>query len=153
MKDLAHYLNNNKCDCPAHPHNNKQHSELHEQLFCGIPGVPEGWGLLAVRVPMKGEWFVGVDGKPLPAEHGHGQVWPIIRKIEKPKKYRAFANKAEYEPHRARWWKWKDPVEPCDTTFPPIGYGENGLLTATWEQAFQGRVFDDGSPFGIEVKQ
>jgi hypothetical protein len=47
-----------------------------------IPGVPEGWELLALRVPDKGEWFVGVDGKPCQADHSSGLVWPIIRKID-----------------------------------------------------------------------
>ncbi len=47
-----------------------------------IPGIPEGWELVALRGPDKGEWFVGVDGKPCQADHSSGLVWPIIRKIE-----------------------------------------------------------------------
>jgi hypothetical protein len=128
-------------------------SEQNNQGFRGIPGVPDGWELVAIRNAIKGEWIVDSKGHLHQVQTNTNGVWPIIRKIETHKKYRQFANKAEYEPHRNRWWRWKDPIEPCDTTFPPIGYGENGLLTATWEQAFQGRVFDDGTPFGVEVTQ
>jgi hypothetical protein len=121
--------------------------------FKNIPGVPDGWELVhANRIAEAGEYVLDGNGVPMLFNRRSVLLFPIIRKIETHKKYRQFANKAEYEPHRNRWWRWKDPIEPCDTTFPPIGYGENGLLTATWEQAFQGRVFDDGTPFGVEVQ-
>ena len=72
-----------------------------QQGFRGVPGVPDGWELVALRVPDKGEWFIGVDGKPFQAEFSSGQVWPIIRKIEQPAKYRQFASAEEFAPHRA----------------------------------------------------
>jgi|688.fasta_scaffold00823_28 hypothetical protein len=126
---------------------------MSNQGFRGVPGIPDGWELLAIRHAESGEWYIEpTRNLPALAEIRTTYKRPIIRKIETHKKYRQFANKAEYEPHRNRWWRWKDPIEPCDTTFPPIGYGENGLLTATWEQAFQGRVFDDGTPFGVEIQ-
>jgi hypothetical protein len=117
-----------------------------------IPGVPEGWELMAIRVPDKGEWFVGVDGKPCRAEHRCGQVWPIIRKIEKPARYRPFANAEEFKPHRDRWWRYND-SEDSERAQPPAAYSKIGPMGSNWAQAFSGRVFDDGTPFGVKIDE
>jgi len=50
--------------------------------FRGIPGVPDGWELVAIRNPKEGDWIVGADGEPFRVDHERSQVWPIIRKIE-----------------------------------------------------------------------
>ena len=113
---------------------------------------------------MKGEWFVGVDGKPLPAEHGHGQVWPIIRKIEVPKQYRPFANGLEYIQKRREGiavdWKSNDvhpgffSVVSANAPFVWVAFGK-AVEQFDWQQAFERLVFRhiDGSisPFGAEV--
>jgi hypothetical protein len=119
--------------------------------FRGVPGLPDGWELVALRVPNKGEWFIGVDGKPCQAERSSGQVWPIIRKIEQPAKYRAFANAEEFKPHRDRWWRFNDTPE--GLIFPYAPYNDRGPSGCTWQQAFNGRVFDDGTPFGVKIDE
>jgi hypothetical protein len=127
-----------------------------EQGFKGIPGVPDGWELLAIRVPKKGEWFLGTDGKPLRADHDRGLVWPIIRKIEKPKQYRPFANAEEFKPHRDRWTM--HPQEP-DKRFRPGDYNDIGVWSDNHsfysyaELLKSGLLFDDGTPFGVEVTE
>jgi hypothetical protein len=127
--------------------------------FKGVPGVPEGWELLEVRHAKPSDWYLGRDGEP--------QIWTqscqsnlvycIIRKIEKPKKYRPFANGAEFKPHRDRWWKPKTfslDIDPNDLLIhPPQSYNRDGFSGCTWQQAFNGRVFDDGTPFGVEVTE
>jgi hypothetical protein len=126
-----------------------------EQGFRNIPGVPDGWELMAFRVPKEGEWFLVIDGKPFQADHDRGSVWPIIRKIEVPKQYRPFANGDEFKPHRERWWKPKTfslDIDPSDLLIhPPQAYNHDGFSGCTWQQAFNGRVFDDGTPFGVEI--
>ena len=96
-----------------------------------------------------------MDGAPKEAAEGWDTVWPIIRKIERPKQYRAFANAAEYMPH------WGKPVKYQDSLgFDSIvSTSELGVYTAqgrivqflTMEQAFGFLRFADGSPFGVEV--
>jgi hypothetical protein len=120
-----------------------------EQGFPNVPGVPEGWELVALRGPCEGDWFIGIDGKPHQTEHNSGQVWPIIRKIEKPAKYRAFANAEEFRPHRDRWWRIKGDA----TEYPPQHYNDAGFCGCTWQQAFNKRIFDDGTPFGVKIDE
>jgi len=74
----------------------------------------------------------------------------IVRKIEKPKKYRPFANAEEFKPHRDRWWKSKKDDSTC---FPPATYGDNLHCGLNWEESFENKVFDDGTPFGVEVTE
>jgi hypothetical protein len=82
-------------------------------------------------------------------------------KIEKPKQYRAFANKAEYAPHRDRWIKFllaeSDGVY---YTFQVASYDDWGVVFGgskeTYQTVFNRYVFDnlDGTtePFGVEVQ-
>jgi hypothetical protein len=119
--------------------------------FQGVSGVPDGWELVGFRVPRKGEWFLSTLAKPCEAEQDRAQIWPIIRKIEVPKQYRPFANAAEFKPHRDRWWRYAVGGDCLPQINPPIPYNELGVDGATWRQAFNGRVFDDGTPFGVEV--
>jgi hypothetical protein len=51
-----------------------------------IPGVPEGWRVVAIRVPVEGKWVVGSDGRPYQCQPGYGPVAAIIEPIPKPKK-------------------------------------------------------------------
>lgn len=120
------------------------------EAFRGVPGVPDGWELVALRGPCKGEWFIGVDGKPCQTDRNSGQVWPIIRKIEQPARYRPFANAEEFKPHRDRWWTWKDDRS---NTFPPAAYGRLGHHSQSWEDSFDRKVFDDGTPFGVRIDE
>ncbi len=118
-----------------------------------IPGVPEGWELVRIDRPAKGDWFVDVAG--LPREYLYevngGGVFPIIRKIEKPAKYRPFANAEEFRPHRDRWWYRDD--KDCRRHFPPAGYSDQAHGGATWKHRFDTCFFDDGTPFGVKIDE
>ena len=114
-----------------------------------IEGIPEGWELVRVGKPLAGEFFI--DGLSCPHQamddrHFHGCA--IIRKIEKPKQYRAFANAAEYAPHRGRWWK---KTSGDDRTYPPCYYNDSYHGGLHFDRCFIDRTFDDGTPFGVEV--
>ena len=127
-----------------------------------IEGIPEGWELVRVGKPKTGEFFI--DGLSCPHqamddEHFHGCA--IIRKIEKPKTYRAFANAAEFEPHRDRWIQRSHKHDTKDTLpagcFSVSSYSDDGVWTIdgkaiSYRQMFsEGKTFDDGTPFGVEV--
>ena len=82
-------------------------------------------------------------------------------KIEKPKQYRAFANKAEYAPHRDRWIK--STIAESDgvyLTYQVASYDDWGVIfggsKTTYQAVFNRYVFDnlDGTtePFGVEVQ-
>ncbi len=126
-----------------------------------IPGLEhlekDGWELVRVGVPVFNvDWIVDPDGKPRFCDFDSMYMnRVIIRKIEKPKQYRAFENAAEYMPH------WGKPVKYQDSLgFDSIiSTSELGVYTAqgrmvqflTMGQAFGSLTFADGSPFGVEV--
>ena len=122
-----------------------------------IEGIPEGWELVRFGVPKSGEVVLGPDGEPLEANCDGVTVWPIIRKIEKPKQYRPFANGAEYEPHRDRWIRRSHAGRPdAKGCYRALAYDEWGVFDRgskfSYKEMFnEGRRFDDGSPFGVEV--
>ena len=125
-----------------------------------IPGVPEGWELVRVGVVHHGEWRLMDDRSIrqwLTIEPSVG--WAVVlRKIEKPARYRPFANSEEFKPHRDRWWMLKDlPPEligPRGSFIePPEAYAEKGFAGCDWEGAFELRVFDDGTPFGVKIDE
>ena len=121
-----------------------------------IEGIPEGWELVRVGRPVfNADWVVGPEGKPRLCDYDSYYVnRVIIRKIEKPKQYRAFANAAEFEPHRDRWLM--HPGEP-NKRFKPGDYNDQGVWGLDrrhydYQHLFEsGTQFDDGSPFGAEV--
>ena len=120
-----------------------------------IDGMPEGYDIVRIGRPKKGELFIGASGLVAKSTGGEDAVcYLIVRKIEKPKQYRPFASAAEFEPHRNKWWKW-NPVKfvSANGTYPPSRYDNNGHGAETWEQNFRDKVFDDGSPFGVEVSE
>jgi hypothetical protein len=125
---------------------------MSEQGFKGVPGVPEGYELVRIDYPLKGDLYARNGGVyEWASAHPSGEMYPIIRKIEKPKQCRPFANAEEFKPHRDRWWRYSIGLEFLPQINPPIPYNELGVDGATWQQAFNGRVFDDGTPFGVEV--
>ena len=137
-----------------------------------IPGVPEGWELVRIDRPAKGDWFIDVAGQPreYPYEVNGGGVFPIIRKIEKPAVYRPFANAEEFKPHRDRWVKVIKAQDERNTNLEDwfgigsflkvMGCEESGLWLrvpggwVTYESAFDCFVFDDdGTPFGVKIDE
>ena len=126
-----------------------------------IEGIPDGWELVAFREASEGEYFVDSKGKIEKWTLGR-KSWvkvAIIRKIEKPKQYRPFANAAEFEPHRDRWirrtYNGDLSGKGC---FKGHAYDDIGVYDVgehfTYRELFDdGRQFDDGTPFGIEVTE
>jgi hypothetical protein len=123
-----------------------------EQGFRGIPGVPEGWELVRIGVVVAGEYRLLIDRSVEAWEGPHPSTgWAVVlRKIEKPKQYRQFANAEEFKPHRDRWWRWKE--DPNDFN-PPCCYSDKFHGAHGWSDSFNEKVFDDGSHFGVEVTE
>ncbi len=120
-----------------------------------IEGVPDGWRLVRIGKPKSGEWFL--DDSNIPNKSTidwHISVRAIIEKIEQPRQYRPFSNAAEFEPHRDRWFKPNFASCQCIRT---TAYNDRGHWVGeghdTWEMMFEKYLFDDGSPFGVEVTE
>jgi hypothetical protein len=124
-----------------------------------IPGVPEGWEVEHVsRFGEPGEHCVDSEGEPhLIVGRTVNRVC-IIRKIEKPARYRPFKDAEEFKPHRDRWARQKE----SDSIFRVITYDKDGLFALTeivvdpfcWEEAFECFMFDDdGTPFGVKIDE
>ena len=125
--------------------------------FRGVPGVPDGWELVEIRKIRAGDFSVSRDGKPFEWQISDSDtVWPIIRKIEQPAKYRAFANAEEFRHHRDRWTM--HPNEP-DKRFRPGDYNNDGVWGYDrrfygYKDLFEGgALFDDGTPFGVKIDE
>ena len=122
-----------------------------------IEGIPEGWELVKFGVPKSGDWLINSSGEPEQSKGTFATVWPIIRKIVKPKRYRPFANAAEFEPHRDRWVRRSHAGRPdAKGCYKVCAYDNWGIFDRgskiSYEEMFNdGRQFDDGTPFGVEV--
>ena len=134
-----------------------------------IEGVPVGWELVhANRAVMPGEDFIDRNGSVTHwgAKEESRDVYPIIRKIEKPARYRPFANADEFRPHRDRWVRVIEEYNDsgCDldewlgNSLRFIGHGEDGACAPggwlTYAEALECFVFDDdGAPFGVRIDE
>lgn len=123
-----------------------------------IEGVPEGWELVRIGPLYSGQpcqyidWEGNIethDGKDYMCEWA-----PIVKKIEKPKRYRPFASAEEFKPHRDRW------IDAVDKNgcWRVCAYSDthiyvNSYRSVSYVDAFGDYVFDDGTPFGIEVTE
>jgi hypothetical protein len=123
-------------------------------MMMQVEGIPEGWELVRIGCPEAGEFIVDSHGRPyvaalLFADKGCA----IVRKIEKPKQYRPFRSAEEFRPQRCRWVRHIA----SDSCSSVIGYNDRSVKFGTnkgywdYEMAFETWVFDDGSPFGVEV--
>ena len=121
-----------------------------------IEGIPEGWQLVRIGKVKPGE--IRVDSEGNPAEWNSVEStsvnYAIIRKIEKPKQFRPFANAAEFEPHRDRWFRVKmQPGHTIRTSAYDDRRHWSGEECDTWEKMFADYEFEDGTPFGVEVTE
>jgi len=126
-----------------------------------IPGIPEGWELVhAFRRAVKGEWYIDNDGTPyLQPLSKSVYPHPIIRKIEKPAKYRPFANAREAD----QFWNASLRLagvtgDAKDSRFRITSIGRDGITTNaefySYEAAFyKFCVDDDGTPFGVRIDE
>lgn len=132
-----------------------------------IEGIPDGWELVRIGKPFINERYIGLTGQiincvAIPS----GEGYAIVRKIEKPKKkkqYRPFANATEFEPFRDRWIRRGNKHDTPDrmpagcfkvTAYCDHHYWTGDGISISYKQTFDdGQCFDDGTPFGIEVKE
>jgi hypothetical protein len=115
--------------------------------------------LVRIDRPTHGEWFIDGAGLPkgYPYENPCGGVFPIIRKIEKPAKYRPFANAEEYLPY------WGKPIRlKGDPGFDSVvGASIFGVYVAnayeishhSMADALEQFTFVDGTPFGVKIDE
>jgi hypothetical protein len=127
---------------------------MSEQGFRGIPGVPDGWEVVRIGVPSKGDYYLDGQFGITEGEIGMVVARPIVRKIEKQKRYRPFENGTEAEPFFDRKLRAKD----NDRHLFRIVEMSNSLITVanytrTYEYVFDNYVCDDGVPFGVEVTE
>ena len=118
------------------------------------PPVPEGWRVIDKEKDLPkqaSDKFVFGNGWKTVADANGGfdMARYYIRRIEPT--YRPFASAEEFRPHRDRWWKYKD--DSRETVRQPFAYSDLGHGNETWAQSLGRKVFDDGSPFGVEVKE
>ena len=129
-----------------------------------IEGIPDGWELVRIGRLKRGEFWLSNFGQPIEWEHSQesGSVnYIVIRKIEKPKRYRPFANAAEFEPHRDKWLVFFDYEysDLSDQKSRVLVYGDDRFWIGEdgsmydWNEAFKSWQFEDGTPFGVEVTE
>ena len=133
-----------------------------------IPGVPEGWIIERIGKPIFNvDWVIGFDGEPRLCDYDSSYLnRVIIRKIEKPAKYRPFANAEEFKPHRDRWVRVvkEHNMSGCDLddwltdSLRFMGQDKTGVCAPggwlTYGCAFDCFVFDDdGTPFGVRIDE
>jgi hypothetical protein len=129
-----------------------------------IPGVPEGWVIDHIGKPIFNvDWVIGFDGQPRLCDYDSGYLnRVVIRKIEKPAKYRPFKDAEEFKPHRDRWLTRKDKSDSThlDGACRVVAYSDGYLWWAdgrdsTYKDEFDhGRCFDDdGTPFGVRIDE
>jgi hypothetical protein len=124
-----------------------------------IPGVPEGWELVRIDRPAKGDWFIDVEGRPREYhyETNCGGVFPIIRKIEKPAAYRQFKDAEEYMPHWGKPIRLKGGVgfdSVVSTSRIGVYVAAGGsIIRHEMPDAFKQLEFADGTPFGVRIDE
>ena len=126
-----------------------------------IPGVPEGWELVAIRRARYMENYIWTSGMIVLWQERteSGFIVPIIRKIEKPATYRPFKDAEEFKPHRDRWicrlYNGRPDAKGC---YKVSAYDDRGTFANDGKTSYQdmleeGRVFDDGTPFGVKIDE
>jgi hypothetical protein len=121
-----------------------------------IEGIPDGYELVRIGTPVKGEWFILHTGGVMQTSGTRtDKNYPIVRKIEQPKQYRPFANAEEFKPHRDKWWRYKENQGRTlqRNIRPPSMYNNDCYGERTWQQRFVECEFEDGTPFGVEVSE
>ena len=126
-----------------------------------IPGVPEGWVIERIGKPIfKVDHVVSYDGQPMLCDYDSSYLnRVIIRKIEKPATYRPFKDAEEFKPHRDRWicrlYNGRPDAKGC---YKVSAYDDRGTFANDGKTSYQdmfeeGRVFDDGTPFGVKIDE
>ena len=124
-----------------------------------IPGVPEGWELVAIRRARYMENYIWTSGMiALWQERTEsGFIVPIIRKIERPAKYRPFEHVEEYLPHWGKPVRLKggtgyDSVVSTSKLGVYVAAG-GSIIRHDMAVAFDLFEFADGTPFGVKIDE
>ena len=131
----------------------KEEEMSNEQGFQGIPGLPDGFELVEFRHAFAGDFVFDSDGFVHRVSRDTDRVLPIVRKIEKPKQYRPFANAEEFKPFRDAWFVREGAI--CQI----CRYDDDGIWIGgtyhfvSFSECCRSLKFDDGSPFGVEVTE
>ena len=126
-----------------------------------IPGVPEGWEAVSFDYVSDGEYWLDKDGDPM--QHTSSVRTQckrlIIRKIEKPARYRPFESAREAD----QFWNASLRLagvtgDAKDSRFRITSIGRDGITTNaefySYEAAFyKFYVDDDGTPFGVRIDE
>jgi len=132
-----------------------------EQGFRGVPGVPDGWEVVAFREARYEETYLNHDGRVFrwTQTRTSAAKCVIVRKIETPKRYRQFKNGEEYSPHFDRIVIYKS-QDKGDCFYRPSCFSNERVwlgpdhVGKQWGDAFiELRFKDDGTPFGVEVTE
>ena len=120
-----------------------------------IPGVPDGWELVRFGVPTECDHWLDRDGEISSRPTRYSQL--IIRKIEKPAKYRPFASAEEHLPHWGKPIRLKGGVgfdSVVSTSRIGIYVASETLISRhTMVGAFEKLEFADGTPFGVKIDE
>jgi hypothetical protein len=80
----------------------------------------------------------------------HTYIVPIDPPNPPEPQYRHFANAAEFEPHKDRWWRYKSQFS--DEQNSPANFSDQLHAGQYWQDSFKNKVFSDGTPFGVKVE-
>jgi hypothetical protein len=117
-----------------------------------IEGVPEGYRLVAIRRPKKGEEYFVFDGSFYKADRDMECYAPIIEKIGPA--FRPFKNSDEFKPFRDKWI-----VDKFADAYRVVGFDRNCVWICrfepdeiqifSWEELALDWTFEDGTPCGL----
>jgi len=123
-----------------------------------IPGVPDGWEVDHVsRFGEIGEYCVNPEGEPHLIDCRTIYRVCIIRKIEKPAKYRPFRDAEEYLPHWGKPIRTKgspgfDSIVSMSGASVYVAIADDNERYSM-QEAFVQLTFADGTPFGVKIDE
>ena len=122
-----------------------------------VEGIPDGWEFVKVGRVCNGDCWVNNGGYPQlwdSDQPSASKNYVIIRKIEKPKRYRPFENAAEAEPFWDAKLQFKGlGVDRFRVTAIRATGVTIGGSTYKYAEAFERLECSDGTPFGVEVTE
>ena len=121
-----------------------------------IEGIPDGWELVRIGKVHELEYYLDDFGRIMQWKTGISSAvnYVVVRKIEKPKQYRPFANPAEAEALLGQVLRGKVNHEHKFVLIGITSHGfQIGLSHWRLQEAFECFERLDGTPFGIEVTE
>jgi hypothetical protein len=130
-----------------------------------ITGIPDGYEPIdkdlnkSIRRAYKKELYLYNRGAyEWSGERPSDNDFLILKKVEKPKTYRAFQNEEEFEPFADRWIQRIDIATGgvLKGTFKVSGYNEHGVfldhsIHRTYLYMYANYKFKNGALFGLEI--